>query len=60
MTQRSILASDAVFPGFRNQNNITIGSCCPGQDFVRFEKLARQNRERIPERGLHQGLRHAS
>ena len=38
-----------------NQNSITAGPRGPVlmQDFVLFEKLAHQNRERIPERGQH-------
>src|SRR5712672_1267317 len=38
-----------------NQNSITAGPRGPVlmQDFILFEKLAHQNRERIPERGQH-------
>src|SRR5258705_3343625 len=38
-----------------NQNSITAGPRGPVlmQDFLLFEKLAHQNRERIPERGQH-------
>src|SRR3954463_11144913 len=38
-----------------NQNSVTAGPFGPVlmQDFVLFEKLAHQNRERIPERSQH-------
>src|SRR5260370_7170466 len=38
-----------------NQNSVTAGPRGPVlmQDFFLFEKLAHQNRERIPERGQH-------
>ena len=55
MAKRPTLTTDGGMPIADNQNSITAGPRGPVlmQDFVLFEKLARQNRERIPERGQH-------
>src|ERR1700740_2896665 len=55
MTKRPTLTTDSGMPVSDNQNSITAGPRGPVlmQDFVLFEKLAHQNRERIPERGQH-------
>jgi hypothetical protein len=49
------LTTDSGMPVSDNQNSITAGPRGPVlmQDFILFEKLAHQNRERIPERGQH-------
>ncbi|MDB5638690.1 MAG: catalase, partial [Bradyrhizobium sp.] len=51
MAKRPTLTTDSGMPVADNQNSITAGPRGPVlmQDFVLFEKLARQNRERIPE-----------
>ena len=53
MARRPTLTTDSGMPVSDNQNSITAGPRGPVlmQDFVLFEKLAHQNRERIPERG---------
>ena len=55
MAKRPTLTTDSGMPVADNQNSITAGPRGPVlmQDFVLFEKLAHQNRERIPERGQH-------
>src|SRR3979411_1164205 len=55
MAKRPTLNTDSGMPVSDNQNSITAGPRGPVlmQDFVLFEKLAHQNRERIPERGQH-------
>ena len=55
MAKRPTLTTDSGMPVSDNQNSVTAGPRGPVlmQDFVLFEKLARQNRERIPERGQH-------
>ena len=55
MAKRPTLTTDSGMPVADNQNSITAGPRGPllMQDFVLFEKLAHQNRERIPERGQH-------
>jgi hypothetical protein len=53
VAKRPTLTTDSGMPVSDNQNSITAGPRGPVlmQDFVLFEKLAHQNRERIPERG---------
>jgi catalase len=53
MAKRLPLTTDSAMPVSDNQNSITAGPRGPVlmQHFILFEKLARQNRERIPERG---------
>ena len=48
-------AKDAGAPVADNQNSLTVGPRGPTllQDYVLLEKLAHQNRERIPERVVH-------
>jgi catalase len=55
MAKRPTLTTDNGMPVSDNQNSITAGPRGPVlmQDFILFEKLAHQNRERIPERGQH-------
>jgi hypothetical protein len=55
MAKRPTLTTDSGLPVSDNQNSITAGPRGPVlmQDFVLFEKLAHQNRERIPKRGQH-------
>ncbi|MEN3384024.1 MAG: catalase [Hyphomicrobiales bacterium] len=50
MTKRPILTTDSGMPVSDNKNSITGGPRGPVlmQDFILFEKLARQDRERIP------------
>lgn len=49
------LTTDAGAPVSDNQNSLTVGARGPLliQDYQLLEKLARQNRERIPERTVH-------
>jgi catalase len=55
MSQKPILTTSSGAPGADNQNSITAGPRGPVlmQDFHLLEKLAHQNRERIPERTVH-------
>ena len=55
MAKRPTLTTDSGMPVADNQNSITAGPRGPVlmQDFLLFEKLAHQNRERIPERAVH-------
>ena len=55
MAERPTMTTTSGFPVADNQNSITAGPRGPVlmQDFLLFEKLAHQNRERIPERGQH-------
>jgi catalase len=55
MVKRPTLTTDSGMPVADNQNSITAGPMGPVlmQDFHLLEKLAHQNRERIPERGQH-------
>jgi catalase len=55
VAKRPTLTTDSGMPVSDNQNSITAGPRGPVlmQDFLLFEKLAHQNRERIPERGQH-------
>ncbi|MGY4434837.1 catalase [Bradyrhizobium sp. F1.13.1] len=55
MAKRPALTTVTGMPVSDNQNSITAGPRGPllMQDFFLFEKLAHQNRERIPERGQH-------
>jgi catalase len=55
MAKRPALTTDSGMPVADNQNSLTAGPRGPVlmQDFYLLEKLARQNRERIPERGQH-------
>src|SRR6266403_4223345 len=55
MSKRPTLTTDSGMAVSDNQNSITAGPRGPVlmQDFILFEKLAHQNRERIPERGQH-------
>lgn len=55
MAKRPTLTTAAGAPIADNQNSITAGPRGPVlmQDFHLLEKLARQNRERIPERTVH-------
>src|SRR6201997_5862080 len=55
MSQNHIMTTSSGAPVSDNQNSITAGPRGPllMQDFVLLEKLAHQNRERIPERGQH-------
>ncbi|MDJ0390656.1 catalase [Roseomonas sp. E05] len=54
-TSRPVLTSTAGAPVADNQNSVTAGPRGPVllQDFQLMEKLAHQNRERIPERVVH-------
>src|SRR5947209_15781817 len=55
MSQNPILTTSSGAPVADNQNTITAGPRGPVlmQDFHLLEKLAHQNRERIPERTVH-------
>jgi catalase len=55
MAKRPTLTTTSGMPVADNQNTITAGPRGPVllEDFLLFEKLAHQNRERIPERGQH-------
>src|SRR5258708_34706578 len=55
MAKRPTLTTITCMPVSDNQNSITAGPHGPVlmQDFFLVEKLAHQNRERIPERGQH-------
>src|SRR5260370_3367758 len=55
MTQKPTMTTSSGAPGADNQNSITAGPRGPVlmQDFYLLEKLAHQNRERIPERTVH-------
>jgi catalase len=55
MAKRPTLTTTSGMPVADNQNTITAGPRGPVlmQDFLLFEKLAHQNRERIPERTVH-------
>ncbi|MBN8909624.1 MAG: catalase, partial [Rhodospirillales bacterium] len=55
MTQRPTLTTTAGAPIADNQNSLTAGPRGPVlmQDYQLLEKLAHQNRERIPERVVH-------
>ena len=55
MTDRPTLTTTAGAPAASNQNSITAGARGPVllQDYQLLEKLAHQNRERIPERVVH-------
>src|SRR4051812_34045413 len=55
MAERPTLRTNAGMPVFDNQNTLTSGPRGPVlmQDFHLLEKLAHQNRERIPERTVH-------
>src|SRR5216684_44551 len=55
MTQKPTLTTSSGAPVADNQNSITAGPRGPllMQDFHLLEKLAHQNRERIPERTVH-------
>jgi catalase len=55
VVKRPILTTDSGMPVSDNQNSIMAGprGPVPMQDFILFEKLAHQNRGRIPERGRH-------
>ena len=55
MTERPTLTTTAGAPIADNQNSITAGPRGPVlmQDYQLLEKLAHQNRERIPERVVH-------
>jgi catalase len=55
MTKKPILTTTAGAPVADNQNSITAGPRGPVllQDYQLIEKLAHQNRERIPERTVH-------
>jgi len=55
VAKRPTLTTDSGMPVADNQNSITAGPRGPVlmQDFFLFEKLAHQNRERIPVRGQH-------
>src|SRR5438309_9632308 len=55
MAKRPTLTTTSGMPVADNQNTITAGARGPVlmQDFHLFEKLAHQNRERIPERTVH-------
>ena len=55
MTKRTTLTTTGGAPVADNQNSITAGARGPVllQDYQLIEKLAHQNRERIPERVVH-------
>src|ERR1700732_5489360 len=55
MAKRTLLTTDSGMLVADNQNSITAGPRGPllMQDFHLLEKLAHQNRERIPERTVH-------
>lgn len=55
MTQKPTMTTSSGAPVADNQNSITAGPLGPVliQDFHLLEKLAHQNRERIPERTVH-------
>ena len=56
---RKTMTTDAGRPVGDNQNSLTAGSRGPivFEDFLLFERMARFNLERIPERVVHQGFR---
>src|SRR3989454_4391131 len=53
--KKKIMTTDAGRPVGDNQNSLTVGPRGPVvfEDFLLFEKMARFNRERIPERVVH-------
>ena len=55
MSERKVLTTTAGAPIADNQNSLTAGPRGPLllQDYQLIEKLAHQNRERIPERAVH-------
>src|SRR3979490_2541978 len=55
MAKRPAITTTSGMPIADNQNSLTAGPRGPVlmQDFYLLEKLAHQNRERIPERGQH-------
>ena len=55
MAKRPMLTTTSGRPVADNQNSVTAGPRGPllMEDFFLLEKLAHQNRERIPERGQH-------
>src|SRR6185503_9896363 len=55
MTDKKTLTTTAGAPVADNQNSMTAGPLGPllVQDYQLLEKLAHQNRERIPERTVH-------
>ena len=55
MTEKPTMTTSSGAPVADNQNSITAGPMGPVlmQDFHLLEKLAHQNRERIPERTVH-------
>lgn len=55
MSEKKVLTTSAGNPVADNQNSITAGPRGPLvlQDHQLIEKLAHQNRERIPERPVH-------
>lgn len=55
MNPKKGLTTDAGAPVSDNQNSLTVGERGPLliQDYQLLEKLARQNRERVPERTVH-------
>src|SRR4051794_18747947 len=55
MTKPPIMTTSAGAPIPDNQNSLTAGELGPilMQDYQLIEKLAHQNRERIPERAVH-------
>src|SRR3979490_3149828 len=55
MSKNPTMTTDSGAPGADNQNSLTAGPRGPVliQDFHLLEKLAHQNRERIPERTVH-------
>ena len=55
MSKKKTLTTSAGNPIADNQNSLTAGPRCPLllQDYQLIEKLAHQNRERIPERPVH-------
>ena len=55
MARKPILTTTAGIPVADNQNSVTAGARGPVllQDYQLIEKLAHQNRERIPERVVH-------
>src|ERR687898_552806 len=55
MTKRTIMTTSAGAPIPDNQNSLSAGERGPLllQDYQLIEKLAHQNRERIPERVVH-------
>jgi catalase len=53
--EKKIMITDAGRPAGDNQNSLRVGPRGPVvfEDFLLFEKMARFNRERIPERVVH-------